>query len=522
MSSPPTPTGSPLQLLVAECDRDERYITVGQSYAARFGLTPAQVLGRTVKDLLGPRVHEELIPYIADVLAGHEVTFEREVPYEALGFRHMRCNYVPRFDERGRVVAFIVALSDISATVEIERLRQGSIDRAAAAQEVAETTNRMKDEFLAIISHELRTPITAMLGWARLLQTRPFDAEATQRAVAVIERNAKTTAVLVEDLLDVSRIVTGAFRIGRETIDVGRVVLRAVDAIMPSVEAKGLQLGVSVDPSLPPMRGDAIRLQQVLGNLLTNAVRYTPAGRIDVTLRARTQHVEIQIRDTGQGIQSEFLPFMFDRFRQGDASTTRRYGGLGLGLAIARHLVELHGGTIRADSPGPNQGATFTVSLPFAVGESEAPGAIRRSEQSQAVLDLVRVDIAGVQVVVADADVEARELVAAVLRQHGAVPATAGMAAEVRQLLTTGRPDVLLSAITLLDEDGYSLIRSLRANADANWADIPAAALTSHVRVEDRTRALAAGFQTHIRKPVDAAELVAAVAGLASLRRPRG
>jgi CheY-like chemotaxis protein/nitrogen-specific signal transduction histidine kinase len=413
----------------------------------------------------------------------------------------------------GIVERFIAVLHDGSARADAERLQQQAMDDARAAQQMAETANRMKDEFLATISHELRTPIGAVLGWIRILRDEQLDAGTRQRGIDAVERSAKATATIIEDLLDVSRVVTGELRIGRSVIDLDELVRIAVEAVGPAALTKYQNLSVSItDQACHCVMGDGMRLQQVVWNLLSNAIRYTPnGGRINVAVYARGHQAHIRISDTGQGIRAEVLPFIFQRFRQGDGSTTRRHGGLGLGLAIASHLIHLHGGTITAQSDGAGQGATFLITMPL-------EGAIKVPEQLTlaadaplAVLDGSDLTVEGVRVLIVEPETDTREFVTATLQQHGASVTGTTTVAETRRMSREERFDVLLCATELPDEDAFGLLQSLRTESDSLVRHAPALALTRHLRGEDRPLALAAGFQMQLRKPIDPGELIAAV-----------
>lgn len=385
----------------------------------------------------------------------------------------------------------------------------------------AQEANRIKDEFLSICSHELRTPLNSVLGWARLLRSRQFDEMTTAKALETIERNAETQAQLIEDLLDISRIMTGKLQLNLRPLDLSSVILAAIDTIYLAAEAKAIKIRTDLDSTIGSMLGDPDRLQQIIWNLLTNALKFTPrGGRITIQLRRRNAHVEIVVQDTGQGIPADFLPYIFDRFRQADSTTTRHHGGLGLGLAIVQHLVELHGGSIAADSPGLGQGATFTVNLPL-VGirleppsQPAMPSSFSRPSPPPFACNL---QLNGVRVLVVDDEEDARQLLVAVLEQCGAEPISAASAQEAFQSIEQSRPDVLISDIAMPHEDGYALIRRIRTLEGQNGTRIPAAALTAYARSEDRAAALLAGFQTHLSKPVEPTELIAVVASLAGL-----
>jgi signal transduction histidine kinase/ActR/RegA family two-component response regulator len=399
---------------------------------------------------------------------------------------------------------------------ELEDRRQ-SLAREHIARAEAETANRMKDEFLATVSHELRTPLNAILGWSHILRRGKTDEATVARGVEVIERNAQTQAQLIEDILDASRVITGSLRLNRGPVDLSTVINAATDSVRLNAETKGIQLAVILDPATRHVTGDASRLQQVVWNLLANAIKFTASGgRVEVRLQRADGRAQITVTDTGEGVAAEFLPFIFDRFRQADSTITRRHGGLGLGLAIVRHLVELHGGIVQAESAGEGYGSSFSVRLPLAehvegarIGPAAAGGAPPA--------------LKGAQILVVDDDQDALDMLTLVLTEAGAAVRTAASATEALALLRWIRPDVLVSDLAMPDEDGYSLIRNLRAIERESGRETPAVALTAYVRVQDRARAVAAGFNVFVEKPVDPEELIAVLAGIAESRagKPR-
>ena len=393
---------------------------------------------------------------------------------------------------------------------------QDLADQADAARGEAETANRLKDEFLALVSHELRTPLNSVLGWASLLGGGQLDPARAAQAIATIERNAKVLARIIDDLLDMSRIIGGTVRIDATPVDLVAVVHGALDEIHLAAAAKGLQVTVIAPTTPDPVAGEAIRLQQVVVNLLSNAVKFTPpGGHIEVRLFSGDSEAVIQVSDTGIGIAPEFLPQTFGRFTQADTSTTRQHGGLGLGLAIVRALVERHGGTVQAASEGPGRGATFTVRRPT-LGSRRGGAEPPRSAPAAATAPRVRLD--GVHILLVEDDADGRELLALLFQAAGARVVATGSVAEAVQALDRARPHVIVSDIGMPHEDGYALLRQVRARDAGAAAPVPAIALTGYVRPEDRARILAAGFQTHVRKPVDPGEIVAAVAALATIR----
>jgi PAS domain S-box-containing protein len=430
------------------------------------------------------------------------------------------------FSERAaRIVEGIAAQAavamDNARLFEAVKRARAEAEMAAAEKERlyrdAQESSQLKDEFLATISHELRTPLTAILGWAHMLRTGQFTGDSTLKALETIERNARTQSQLIDDLLDVSRIITGKLRIDVRQVDPNSFVDAAVEAVRPAAEAKGVRMQKIMDTGVVTVSGDPVRLQQVIWNLLSNAIKFTPrAGRVQIRMERVNSHIEIAICDTGAGIAPEFLPHVFDRFRQADQRTTRLHGGMGLGLSIVRHLVELHGGTVRAESAGLGQGSTFTVMLPVAPvyqasieGERVHPAA-RDTLPSFDCIE--RLD--GLHVLVVDDEPDTRELLKAGLGQSGAKVTIAGSAAEALEAVQAEVPDLLISDIGMPDEDGYELIRRLRELPAESGGSLPAIALTAYARVEDRLHALRAGYQMHVPKPVEMAELVAVAVSL--------
>ncbi len=417
-------------------------------------------------------------------------------------------------NEQGSPVRMIGSMMDITQRQQAELEREQLLAREQAARAEAEAANRMKDEFLATLSHELRTPLNAMIGWTQLLRTRKFDEATATRALEVIDRNTKSLAQLIEDVLDVSRIITGKLRLNVFPVQLAPIISAAIDTVRPAAEAKEIQL-VLLDSSVGLVLGDANRLQQVVWNLLTNAVKFTPKrGRVQVRLHLEHSRVQISVSDTGQGISPDFLPYVFDRFRQADSTTTRSHGGLGLGLAIVRHLVELHGGTVAVQSPGIGQGATFIVNLPLmAVAGASVPEQIQSPVKSEVLACVPPLD--GLRVLVVDDEADARELLLTTLAQYGAEVTAVATVSEALESLQRLKPNVLVSDIGMPGEDGYALIRQVRTLTQEQGGETPAVALTAYARAEDRKQALLAGFQLHVPKPVDPAELAAVICNLA-------
>ncbi len=401
-----------------------------------------------------------------------------------------------------------------------EEEREALLENERDARETAEAADRAKDQFLAVLSHELRTPHNAVYGWARMLQSGQVHGADTARALDAIVRNANVQVQLIDDLLDVSRIVTGKLRLDVRPVDVAAVVQEAVDAVRPAADAKAIRLQTVLDPRAGSVTGDPARLQQVLWNLLMNAVKFTPEqGRVQLQLQRINSHVEIIVSDTGHGIAPDMLPFVFDRFRQSDSSSTRTHGGLGLGLALVKHLVELHGGTVVAQSAGEGQGATFIVTLPLAIADIPAgPLPALIPARRQPTLPLATATLHGLKVLVVDDDPEAVMLVESVLVEAGATVKTCLAAAKAFEVLQWWHPDVLVSDIEMPGEDGYSLISRVRALNAEDGGKTPAVALTAYGRMQDRMRSLAAGYSMHVPKPVDPGELTTIIASLAARR----
>ncbi len=405
----------------------------------------------------------------------------------------------------------------VGARLEADRARGEAMRLEAAARTEAEASNRAKDEFIAMISHELRTPLGAILIWTQLLRNEQLDEAATTRALGMIERSTKTLAQLIDDLLDVSRIIAGKLSIEPRPVDLAAVVDAALAAAQLPAEGKNIRIDYVVEAALEPVSGDPGRLQQVAGNLLANAIKFTPdGGRVEVRLGRSRSHARLVVSDTGVGIDPSFLPYIFERFRQADSTSTRTQKGLGLGLAITRHLVELHGGSIEAASPGDQQGATFTVTLPLLLGPARVPVSAEPAEPEAASLE-------GLRILLVDDEDDAREAMAVLLRQAGADVIAVPSAPQALEALEKQKLDVLLSDIAMPGEDGYALIAKVRSLPAAKGGQIAAAALTAYATAEDRARVLRAGYQGHFAKPVEPARLVSAVAALverASARTP--
>jgi signal transduction histidine kinase/CheY-like chemotaxis protein len=404
--------------------------------------------------------------------------------------------------------------STVSELTRLEEMRKQLLQRERSARASAEEASRLKDQFLAMVSHELRTPLNAILGWADMLRSGRLETDGRERASESIYGNAKRQARLIDELLDVARIRSGKLRLERTAVELEHVVRGAIDVVQTAADAKGVNIKIEADSTLGSIFGDPSRLQQIAWNLLSNAVKFTPeGGTVLVRLRRSNNTAEMVVTDTGAGIPEEFLPWVFEPFLQADASTTRPYGGLGLGLSIVKHLVEAHGGSVRVESSGEGRGATFTVRLPIVAVSIDQTAGLGTELSVQGAS---KASLQGISVLVVDDDTETRDVVAASLESCQAVVRTAASASQAFEVLQREHIDVLLADIAMPGEDGYALIRRLRAlKADA--AGIPAAALTALARDEDRQLALDAGFQLHLSKPIDADSLVAAVASLGKL-----
>jgi PAS domain S-box-containing protein len=417
-------------------------------------------------------------------------------------------SYLRSAYKQEHVTAMSMAANLTAVAVDNVRLLQ----RESKAREAAEESNRLKDEFLATVSHELRTPLTAILGWSRLLESGALDDSVAKQAVETIWRNAKAQAQIVDDILDVSRIITGNLYLDLRPVDVGPIVEAAINVVRPTADAKRITIQCELSRTRAVVSGDANRLQQVIWNLLSNAVKFTNVGgQVKVKLQKVDSTVEISVIDTGRGISRDFLPFVFDRFRQADSTTTRQYGGLGLGLAIARHLVEIHGGSITADSAGEQKGSMFTITLPLTAIAS-APFAPASAKLQAGIVDQSRQILSGVRILLVDDDADTLKLMATALASRQASVTAVASADEAIKVIASNTPDVLISDIAMPDEDGYGLISRIRSLEDAEAQAIPAVAITAYAKEEDKERVLSSGYQVFLAKPVELTELVTVVA----------
>ena len=456
-----------------------------------------------------------------------EVVGSVEMTLDVVGREPMdvRCTAVPLSYQRDEILGCVMSITDITRHKRADAERQELLDAERAARSSAEharseaeASNRSKDEFLATVSHELRTPLNAIVGWSRLMSDEAIPEERRRHAIEVIRRNADAQARLIEDLLDVSRIISGQMRLDVQSVEPVRVITAVIETVRPALDAKEIRLEVVLDSEDALVLGDEARLQQVIWNLLSNAAKFTPRkGRIRVCLRRIDSAIEITVEDNGEGIRPEFLPYVFDRFRQADGGISRVHGGLGLGLAISRHLVELHGGSIAVASAGAGFGSTFTVKLPrAALRQSPLPAIpIPGAEVASAGAPFEGADLIGVHVLLVEDDDDSRELLTAILAKCGARVTATSSGHEAIALFATDVPDVLVSDIGMPEMDGYTLIRRVRALDIAAGQRVPALALTAYARSEDRRRALAEGFQMHLAKPADPSEFAMTVASLA-------
>jgi PAS domain S-box-containing protein len=522
--------------IIARFDRSLRNLYVNPAVTQVTGHPPEYFIGKTNGELGFP---SELVNVWDESLrrvfaAGKRDLQEFEFPSPS-GTRYFQASLVPEFDREGTVQSVLVISHDLTTSKQAEHALRASEAQLRQQADALEQANRLKDEFLAVLSHELRSPLNAILGWSKLLRTRQYDAATTARALETIERNATLQTQLIEDLLDVSRIIRGKLLLNTAPVSLVSVIEAAIETMRLAAIAKNIDVELIANPTIGLVSGDASRLQQIVWNLLSNAIKFTPAGgRVkihlnQVELEAGSGFAEITVADTGKGISQEFLPHVFESFRQSDASITRAHGGLGLGLAIVRHLVELHGGTVHADSPGVGQGATFVVRLPLlrAIDTTHKPlsSAVSHSRLSDSgwlieAQPPAAMPLQGLQILIVDDETDTREFVTFVLQEAGAAVTAVPSASQALSAIRQGRPDVLVSDIGMPGADGYMLLRTIRS-LEPKWGQpIAAIALTAYARDEDRHQALAAGFQLHLPKPVDPARLTAAVARLTERLQP--
>ncbi|MEH1784244.1 MAG: response regulator [Nostoc sp.] len=539
-------TCSPVGIFETDTEGGCKY--TNPRYQAICGLKAAESLEKRWLESVHPEDRERAIAtWSAYICEGRDYSEEFRFQTTQTSIRWVQVRSSPMLSSQGELLGYVGTLEDITERKQAEEVRAQVIREQTARQE-AEAANRMKDEFLAVLSHELRTPLTSMLGWSKILRAKKLDDKATSRALEAIERNAISQMQLIEDILDVSRIIRGQLRLNVSAVNLISVMEAALEAVRPLAEPKDIKLNTVLDTSVGSVYGDPARLQQVVWNLLTNAIKFTPkGGKVEVKLSTyfgfsisdfglgsdgenldssdtdengnlrsqiqnpKSQYAQIQVIDTGIGISSEFLPKVFERFRQADSTTTRSHNGLGLGLAIVRHLVELHKGTIFAQSSGSGQGATFTVRLPLLQdnrGNREVTGKISSPASTP---------LAGLRVLVVDDETDTRNFLSFMFEEYGAFATAVGSVDEALAVLEQAKPDILISDIGMSEQDGYTLIRKLRSLEPEKGGRIPAIALTAYTREEDYLEALSAGFQQHLSKPIDPNKLIAAVANVLKL-----
>lgn len=538
---------------IMRLNREIRYVYVNPAVERISGMPASAFIGKSPPELGSPeqlsQLWEKTLRKVFETGEEQAIEFEAET---VNGLCTFQSRVVPEFNKEGAIASALVVSRDITDRKQAEEkirtmnaeLEQRVIERTAqleaanqikddllfreqAARADAEAANRMKDDFLATVSHELRTPLNSMLGWAKLLRSRKFDEVTTAKALETIERNAKSQAQLIDDILDVSRIIRGKFSLNIRPIELIPLINLALDTVRPAAEAKSIRLESVLDPSVGALLGDSDRLQQIIWNLLSNAIKFTPeGGKVEIRLSVvredlsgsnsistpTNNYAQIAVSDTGKGISPDFLPYVFERFRQADSSITRSHGGLGLGLAIVRHLVELHGGSVRANSPGEGKGSTFTVILPLI---DRGLGTQKDSRPTLITNPQSSISLKGLRVLLVDDEADTREVIKVALEEWGAEVTAVESAIAAFQTLEDWQPDVLVSDIGMPEEDGYALIRKIRMRDSQAGGKIPAVALTAYASDRDRAFAMAAGFQRHIPKPVEPSKLADAIAQLA-------
>jgi signal transduction histidine kinase/CheY-like chemotaxis protein len=502
---------------------DDRFIVRRWNHwlAAQTGRRPEDIVGRSLFELFPELVTRGLDVSYRDAMAGevrvlsqrfHKYLLPITRNFHGAGLTEMAqsARIEPLRNELG-VIGTITLIEDVTERVISERELRNQIAASDQARQLAEEASRLKDVFLATLSHEIRTPLNAVIGWTRILRTQP-SVRSRAHALDVIERNAMSQMRLVEDLLDMARIISGKLRLNIDTVTLEEVAQAAIDVVAPGAAAKNVTIDTTFAPALPAVSGDSERLQQVVWNLLSNALKFTESGgRVGLEITSDGANVRLTVRDNGQGVSPDFIPYVFDRFRQADASASRRHGGLGLGLSLVRQIVELHGGTVGASSGGVKQGATVWISLP-AVPDIERRTAPRSPAAEPVTLN-------GVSIMIVDDENDARELMVAMLENFGARVRPVAGAHEALRLLSEGTfaPDVLVSDVGMAETDGFELIRAIRKLDSPTLRSLPAIAVTAYANPEDRVKALVAGYQNHIPKPVDSAALAAAIAQLVAV-----
>lgn len=505
---------------------------------SRSGRAAAEMIGRNLFDAYPDLVERGLDKYYKDVLDGqirllsqrlHRYLLPMTPQGDDTSFTLMQQSArIAPLVEDDRVIGTITVIDDVTERISREDQLMRLLSREQAARKEAEMANRAKDQFLATVSHELRTPLNAVSGWIQILRKKDTDPEFLEHGLDVVDRNVRMQTKIIEDILDVSRIITGKLSLSVTQVNLALVVEAALDAVRLAADAKEIRLEWALDPDVGTVSGDPGRLQQVVWNLVSNAIKFTPKGGVvNVRLASIESQAEIRVSDTGKGISSDFLPYVFERFRQADSTSTRQHSGLGLGLAIVRHLVEMHGGTVSAESEGEGRGATFILRLPLIAARSTGDLPPQRSDQlsSNGVEPVFasrskptgdNLKLSGIRVLIVDDEADAREVLEVILSQFGAEINVATSASQALEMLEAWKPDAIVSDVGMPNEDGYTLIQKVRALEPERGGLTPAIALTGYGRPEDRLQLLAAGYQVHLSKPVELIQLVDSIADLTS------
>ncbi|MGI2905220.1 hybrid sensor histidine kinase/response regulator [Tolypothrix sp. VBCCA 56010] len=485
-----------------------KIVFVNPAFSQMTGYKIEEVLGKSPRLLQGPKTDRAILDDLRQHLSDGEPFHAEAINYRKDGKHfYIEWHITPIRNINETITHFVAIQRDITARKLMEQERDRLLEQEQAIRSEAEAANRIKDQFLAMLSHELRTPLTPILGWSKLLQTKKLPEKKLQEALVTIEEHAKRQAKLVDDLLDVSRIIRGKLTLNLTEVTLVAPIAAALETVHLAAEAKSIHIKTMLDVTVGQVMGDAGRLQQVFWNLLSNAIKFTSEGGcITIELERVNRYAQIVVKDTGQGIDTDFLPFVFDRFRQEDSSITRKFGGLGLGLAISRQIVEAHGGTIAAESPGIGGGATFTVRLPLMTTSQKTNSELEPSVPS--------LDLSGIKVLVVEDDDGTRSFVAFALEQYNADVIAVASGQEALSALAQSKPNILVIDIGMPQVDGYTLMRQIRSSTSEQQRKIPAIALTAYVGEHDQKQALAAGFQMHVPKPIEPAELVAVIAQL--------
>jgi len=500
-------------------------VTSWNPAAARiFGYTADEMIGQSIMRIIPPELADEEHEIVSQIRRGERIDhFETTRRRKDGAVIDVSLTISPIRDGGGAIIGASNITRDITEKKILERRTAEALEETRKARRQAEVASRMKDEFLATISHELRTPLTAIMGWVRMLRSGLLSQDRVEQALEVIDRNVRSQAQLIEDLLDISRITMGKLRLDVRPVQPATVINAAVDALRFAAEARNIRIQTVLDSHAGPVAGDFERLQQVVWNLLSNAIKFTPKnGRVQMVLERVNSHIEIRISDNGRGIKPDFLPFIFERFSQAETGTTRLQGGLGMGLAISKAIVELHGGNITAFSEGEGKGSTFTVSIPVMPVSKQSASIERVHPRAWTEISLeCPPEISGLKVLVVDDDADTCELIRFVLEQCGGVVTTVADAESAMEAFHATRPAIMISDIGLPEVDGYELLRRIREDERQTGRKTPAVALTAFARIEDRVKALAAGYQMHVAKPVEPGELLTIVASLSGLMDQR-